>query len=93
MRNSKRGTFETRALSLWDRYWRRKYHWLSEAQREASFDKGAYFLGKAIWTKGYRALFDELSGLCDLEGGLEQSDDSCDGRDGRSVARERRASA
>ena len=42
---------------------------LPEAQREASFDKGAYFLGKAIWTKGYRALFDELSDAMAREGG------------------------
>jgi hypothetical protein len=32
---------ETRALSLWDRYWRRKYHWLSEAQRDRRFQRSA----------------------------------------------------
>ena len=32
---------EQRALSLWDRYWRRKYHWLSESQRDRRFQRSA----------------------------------------------------
>ena len=32
---------EKRALSLWDRYWRRKYHWLSESQRDRRFQRSA----------------------------------------------------
>jgi len=31
-----------------------------EAAKAAAFDGGAYFLGKALWTKGYRALLDEM---------------------------------
>lgn len=31
---------EQRALSLWDRYWRRKYSWLSETQRQRRFQRG-----------------------------------------------------
>lgn len=30
---------EKRALSLWDRYWRHKYDWLSEAQRDRRFQR------------------------------------------------------
>jgi len=33
---------------------------LSEEERDETFSAGAYFLGKALWTKGYRLLFDEL---------------------------------
>ena len=33
---------------------------LSDEERAARFDKGAYLLGKALWTKGYRQLFDQL---------------------------------
>ena len=31
---------EKRALSMWDRYWRRKYSWLSESQRQRRFQRG-----------------------------------------------------
>jgi hypothetical protein len=30
---------ERRALRLWDRYWRRKYDWLSDAQRDRRFQR------------------------------------------------------
>ena len=33
---------------------------LGEEGRDETFSAGAYFLGKALWTKGYRLLFGEL---------------------------------
>jgi len=33
----------------------------AQAEPEDAFDRGAYFLGKALWTKGYRELFEILS--------------------------------
>ena len=42
---------------------------LTDAQREASFGGGAYLLGKALWTKGYKELFEQLRSAGEQAGG------------------------
>ena len=59
---------------------------LTDAQREASFDKGAYFLAKAIWTKGYRGLFDELGeAMARVDGALPTVHTYGSGRDAQQI--------